>query len=259
MYQRLEQGAEMNLVVCVSQVPDTAARVKIGSDDRHIDEQGVNYVVNPYDEFALEAALQIKEAGEATVTAIGVGPTRVSTALRTALALGCDEAVHLQTAESVDDPLQQARLLAAALAEREYDLILLGKQSVDDDTEAQGPMLATLLGIPCLTELVELEVSGGTVSGAREVEGGKQRYSAALPAVVTTQKGLNEPRYASLKGIMAAKKKEIATPETDTGEAAVEVVRLTLPPPRPEGRIVGEGAEAVPELVRLLREEAKVL
>jgi electron transfer flavoprotein beta subunit len=249
----------MNLVVCVSQVPDTAARVKIGADERHIDEQSVNYVVNPYDEFALEAALQMKEAGGGSVTAIGIGPGRVSTALRTALALGCDDAVHLQTPEPVADPLQQARLLAAALKEREYDLILLGKQSVDDDTEAQGPMLATLLGLPCLTEVVELEVGEGSVSGTREVEGGKQHYSAALPAVVTAQKGLNEPRYASLKGIMAAKKKEIATEEADAGAAPVEVVRLTLPPPRPEGRIVGEGAEAVPELVRLLREEAKVL
>ncbi len=249
----------MNLVVCVSQVPDTAARVKIGADERHIDEQGVNYVVNPYDEYAIEAALQVKDSGGGNVLAIGVGPERVSTALRTALALGCDQAVHLKTSDPVDDPFQQARLLAESLKEREYDLILIGKQSVDDDTEAQGPMLATLLGLPCLTEVVELEVGQGSVSGAREVEGGRQRLSADLPAVVTTQKGLNEPRYASLKGIMAAKKIEIASQEVDPGEATVEVTKLTLPPPRPEGKIVGEGAEAVVELVRLLREEAKVL
>ena len=249
----------MNLVVCVSQVPDTAAKVKIGADERHIDEQGVNYVVNPYDEFAIEAALQKKESDGGSVLAIGVGPERVSTALRTALALGCDEAVHLKTPGPVDDPFQQARLLAAALGEREYDLILVGKQSVDDDTEAQGPMLASLLGLPCLTEVVELEIGEGAVAGTREVEGGRQRLSAELPAVVTTQKGLNEPRYASLKGIMAAKKIQIATEEVDVGDASVEVTRLTLPPPRPEGKIVGEGMEAVPELVRLLREEAKVL
>jgi electron transfer flavoprotein beta subunit len=249
----------MNLVVCVSQVPDTAARVKIGSDERHIDEQGVNYVVNPYDEFAVEAALQLKEANDGAVTAIGIGPDRVSTALRTCLALGCDEAVHIQTVGPVDDPLQQARIYADALKDKAYDLILLGKQSVDDDTEAQGPMLATLLDIPCLTEVVEMEVSGDTISATKEVEGGKQRMQATLPALVTTQKGLNEPRYASLKGIMAAKKMEIATETTDPESGAVEVTRLTMPPPRPEGKIVGEGAEAIPELVRLLREEAKVI
>jgi electron transfer flavoprotein beta subunit len=249
----------MNLVVCVSQVPDTAARVKIGSDERHIDEQGVNYVVNPYDEFAIEEALQLKEANDGTVTAIGIGPERVSTALRTCLALGCDEAIHIQTPGYVDDPLQQARLYADALKEKAYDLILVGKQSVDDDTEAQGPMLATLLDIPCLTEVVEMEVSGDGISASKEVEGGKQRMQAALPAVVTTQKGLNEPRYASLKGIMAAKKMEIAAEPADPGSGAVEVTKLTMPPPRPDGKIVGEGAEAVPELVRLLREEARVL
>lgn len=249
----------MNLVVCVSQVPDTAARVKIGSDERHIDEQGVNYVVNPYDEFAVEAALELKEANGGTVTAIGIGPERVSTALRTCLALGCDDALHLQTTGPVDDPFQQARLYADALNDREYDLILMGKQSVDDDTEAQGPMLATLLGVPCLTEVVELAFEDNVLSAAREVEGGRQRFSSALPAVVTTQKGLNEPRYASLKGIMAAKKKEITVAHVDPGTSPVEVTRLSLPPPRPEGKIVGEGAEAVPELVRLLQEEAKVL
>jgi electron transfer flavoprotein beta subunit len=249
----------MNLVVCISQVPDTAARVKIGSDEKHIDEQDVTYVVNPYDEYAVEAALQLKEAGEGTVTAVGIGPDRVSQALRNCLALGCDDAVHIMTSEPVDDPLQQARLYAAALQERPYDLILTGKQSVDDDTQAQGPMLATLLDLPCLTEVVSLEVTDGVVTITREVEGGKQSVSADLPAVITAQKGLNEPRYASLKGIMAAKKKEIAVVELDPGEATVEIDKLALPPTRPEGRIVGKGSEAVPELVRLLEEEAKIL
>ncbi|MCK4772929.1 MAG: electron transfer flavoprotein subunit beta/FixA family protein [Candidatus Latescibacteria bacterium] len=249
----------MNLVVCISQVPDTAARVKIGSDEKHIDEQDVTYVVNPYDEYAVEAALQLKEAGEGTVTAVGIGPDRVSQALRNCLALGCDDAVHIMTSEPVDDPLQQANLYAAALQERPYDLILTGKQSVDDDTQAQGPMLATLLDLPCLTEVVSLEVTDGVVTITREVEGGKQSVSADLPAVITAQKGLNEPRYASLKGIMAAKKKEIAVIELDQGEATVEIDKLILPPTRPEGRIVGKGSEAVPELVRLLEEEAKIL
>lgn len=249
----------MNLVVCVTQVPDTAARVKIGSDGRHIDEQGVNFVLNPYDEYAVEAALQIKEAHGGTVTAVAAGPERVSLALRNCLALGCDEAIHLKTAGPLDDPLQQARVLAGALADRQYDLVLTGKQSVDDDTQAQGPMLATLLGIPCLTEVVLLELNGNMIEATREVEGGKQTASAALPALVTTHKGLNEPRYASLKGIMAAKKKEIATHDVEAGEATVEVVGLTLPPPRAAGKIVGNGAEAAAELVRLLREEAKVI
>ncbi|MFO7769556.1 MAG: electron transfer flavoprotein subunit beta/FixA family protein [bacterium] len=249
----------MNLIVCLSQVPDTATRVKVGPDGRHIDEQGVSYVVNPYDEYAVEAALQLKESDGGTVTALAIGPERAASALRTALALGCDEAVHLKTGGPVDDPLQEARIFAGALEGRSYDLVLMGKQSVDDDTLAQGPMLATLLEVPCMTELVELEVSGGRARGLREVEGGKQPIESELPALVTTQKGINEPRYASLKGIMAAKKKPIEEVEARPGEEGVKVAELTLPPPRPEGRIVGEGPEAAAELVRLLKEEAKVL
>ena len=249
----------MDMVVCITQVPDTATRVKVGGDGRRIEEQGVNWVLNPYDEYAVEAALQLRETQGGTVTVIGVGPERISAALRNGLALGCDEAIHLKTPGPLDDPLAQTRLLAAALQERSCDLVLTGKQSVDDDTSAQGPMLATLMGIPAVTEVVELEVADGRLTAVREVEGGKQRLSASTPSVVTTHKGLNEPRYASLKGIMAAKKKTIETRETDPGEATLEVLELTLPAPRPAGRIVGEGVEAVPELVRLLREDAKVL
>jgi len=250
----------MNLVVCITQVPDTATRLKIDAGGKRIEEQDVTLVLNPYDEFAVEAAVQAREAGTAEkVTVVAVGPEAVSGALRNALALGCDEAVHLTTDSPIDDPLQQARALAAWLNGVDADLILTGKQSVDDDTQAQGPMLATLLGRPCLTEAVTLELDDSRISITREVEGGKQQVSAALPAVVTTQKGLNEPRYASLKGIMAAKKKEIAELAAETGEAGLEVVTLTLPPPRPEGTIVGEGPDAVSELVRLLREEAKVI
>jgi len=249
----------MNLFVYITQVPDTAARVRIGADERKIDEQDVTWVVNPYDEFAVEAALQIREAGEGTVTVIGIGPERVGTALRSCLALGCDEALHLKTPDPVDDPLQQARLVAQALGDHPHDLIFTGKQSVDDDSQAQGPMIATLLGIPCATEVTSLELSDGSVEVSREVEGGRQTLKLELPALLTTQKGLNEPRYASLKGIMAAKKKEIATVDSDPGEAGFETVQLSLPPARPEGKIVGEGPEAVVELVRLLKEEAKVL
>ncbi len=249
----------MNLVVCITQVPDTAARVKVGGDGRHIDEQGVNWVLNPYDEYAVEAALQFKEQSGGTVRAVAVGPERVATALRSCLALGCDEALHLKTPGPVEDPLLQARLLAAALRERPGDLLLTGKQSVDDDTQAQGPMLATLLGLPCATEVVRLERTEGGLQAVREVEGGKQTVDCPLPAVITTHKGLNEPRYASLKGIMAAKKKTIETVEVDPGPATLEVVALTLPPPRPAGRIIGQGVEAVGELVRLLHEEAKIL
>ncbi len=250
----------MNLFVCITQVPDTATRLKIDAEGKGIEEQDLTLVLNPYDEYAVEAAVQLKEAGTAEkVTAVAVGPEAVSSALRNSLALGCDEAVHLTTEAPLADPLQQARALAAFLGGVEADLILTGKQSVDDDTQAQGPMLATLLDRPCLTEAITLELADGNVTITREVEGGKQQVSAALPAVVTTQKGLNEPRYASLKGIMAAKKKTIEAIAAEAGEAGIEVVTLTLPPPRPEGKIVGEGTEAVPELVRLLREEAKVI
>jgi electron transfer flavoprotein beta subunit len=161
--------------------------------------------------------------------------------------------------EGEPDSLGVARLLAAELAGQGYDLVLFGKQAVDDDAAQVPAMVAELMQLPCATVAVKLEIAGGRATAAREIEGGVETVEMALPAVVAAQKGLNEPRYASLKGIMAAKKKPIAEKAVAAPAPVVETVTLTLPPARPAGRIVGEGAAAVPDLVRALREEAKVL
>jgi electron transfer flavoprotein beta subunit len=248
----------LNIAVCLKQVPSTETRVKIAPDAKHIDPAGVTFVVNPYDEYALEEALQLKEANGGEVTVVSVGGAAVVSAIRSALAMGADKAVLLKTDAEFDN-LAAAKLLAAELAEKGFDLILLGKQAVDDDASQVGPMLAELLKLPCASVVVDLEVNGDRARASREIEGGTEVSEFSLPAVVTAQKGLNEPRYASLKGIMAAKKKPIEEKPITPQPAVVEVLGLELPAPKEPGRIIGEGATAVDELIRVLREEAKIL
>src|SRR5690606_23890800 len=174
------------------------------------------------------------------------------------LAMGADRAVPLKGAAGVDG-LATARALAAELKDAGADLILFGMKAVDDDQQQVGPMVAELLGLPCIAGAAERAVKDGEVICQREIEGGYEVVEAPLPAVVTVTKGKHEPRYPSLKGIMAAKKKPLEEKEAQVGGERVRVIELSYPPERPPGRIVGEGPEAVPELVRLLREEAKVL
>jgi len=247
-------------VVCIKQVADTETRVKVGSDGRSLDPAGVTWILNPYDEFAVEQALRVKEkAGAGEVIAISLGGAGVQTTLRSALALGADRGIHLKHEGPAPDSLAVARALAEAIRPLDANLIWLGKQAVDDDAAQVGPMLATLLDLPCVTVVAAFELAEALATVEREIEGGREVVEVALPAVLTTDKGLNEPRYASLKGIMAAKKKPIEERPAVPGEPNLEVTALALPPPRAAGRIVGEGTAAVPELVRLLREEARVI
>lgn len=248
----------MKLAVLVKLVPDTEASLKVADDRRQIVKADVNFVLNPYDEFAVEEALRLKERLGGTVTAVSLGGEEAVKAIRGALAMGVDEGLHVKSAGGLD-MLGVARALAAALRGGNWDLVLAGKQAVDDDCGAVGPMVACYLGLPHVSTVVKLEVTGGTLVAHREVEGGVEVFQASLPALITCQKGLNEPRYASLKGIMAAKKKPVAEVQAEASPAKVEILRLAYPPTRPAGKIVGTGPEAVPELVRLLREEAKVL
>lgn len=247
-------------VVCIKQVPDTETRVRVGGDGRSLDPAGVTWIINPYDEFAIEAALQLKEKlGAGEVVVVSLGAAGVQTAIRSALAMGADRAIHLKSDAGSPDPLAVALALAAVLRELNPGLVWLGKQAVDDDAAQVGPMLAELLGLPCATRVMKFELDGQVARVEREIEGGVESAEVPLPAVLTTDKGLNQPRFASLKGIMAAKKKTIEERPADLGAPALEVVALELPPPRAAGRIVGEGAAAVPELVRVLREEAKAI
>ncbi len=249
----------MNLIVCIKRVPDTESRITPGGDGVSISTGGVKFVVNPYDEYAIEEALRLKEAaGQGCVTVMTLGGEESKETLRAALAMGADQAVLLKGSPSTDG-LGTAEALAAAIKDREFDLIFFGKQAVDDDNLQVPAMVAELLGLPCATVVVDLQVEAKKVTANREVEGGHEQVEFEMPGVIAAQKGLNEPRYASLKGIMAAKKKPLEEIEVGDAESRVEVLAVTSPPDRAGGEIVGEGADAVPELVRKLREEAKVL
>ena len=250
----------MKIAVCIKRTPDTETRVRMAADGVSLEETGVKFILNPYDEFAVEEALQRKEkAGSGEVVAIALGPDAAQETIRSALAMGADRGVLLKADRVPADALAVAKALAAELKDGGYDLILFGKLAVDDYNHAAGPMVAELLGLPCVTAISKLELEGGKGVAEREIEGGVEVVEFALPAVLTAEKGLNTPRYPALKGIMAAKKKPIETRPAALGAARVQVSALTLPPERKAGRIVGEGPDAVPELVRLLRTEAKVL
>jgi electron transfer flavoprotein beta subunit len=249
----------VKIAVCLRRVPDTTTKIVIGPDGKSILETGVKFVPNPYDEYALEAAIALKEAaGAGETVVVGLGGDAVQETLRTALAMGIDRAVHLQGAPAADG-LANARVLAAHLKEGGYDVVLSGKLAVDDYGQQTGAMIAELLGVPCATAVTRLAVTAGMATVEREVEGGVEEASCALPALFTCDKGLNNPRLPSLKGIMAAKKKPLDVVPVTVEPGAVEVLSLGLPPERAPGKIVGEGAAAVPSLVELLTTEAKVL
>jgi electron transfer flavoprotein beta subunit len=259
----------MKILVMIKQVPDTATQVKVGSDPRTIDTAGVTWIVSPYDEYAVEEALRIKEKrGQGEVVAVSLGPGRVKEALRSCLAMGADRAMHLlDPAWDAADSLTTARALAAVIKQQAPALALFGRQAVDDDMGSVPAQVAELLGWPCASWIMEeaVDEGGKTVRVGRQMEGGLEIFDLPLPAVVSAQKGLNEPRYPTLKGIMGAKKKEIKDVKAaDLGlspEApGISVVKLETLPPRPPGRIIpGEPAEAVKELVRALREDAKAI
>ena len=249
----------MNIVVCVKRVPDTEARIRISGDQRGIETDGVKFVLNPYDEFAVEAALQLTEAaGGGEVTLVTYGDDASKETLRSGLAMGADKAVLLKGSPTMDG-FATAQVLAQELGSHDAGLVLFGVKAVDDDQQQVGLMVAELLGRPCAGGVTEMEVAGETVRGRVAAEGGAQLVEMDLPAVATVTKGKYEPRYASLKGIMAAKRKPLEEKDVEAPAAALIVEGMEPPPARPEGRVVGEGPEAAAELVRLLREEAKVL
>ncbi len=250
----------MNVVVCVKWVPDTETVIKITPDGTGIEHANIKSILNPYDEFAVEAGLQLKEkAGAGEVTVVTLGPDGASAALRSALAMGADNAVHIKGDQGFSNGFTVARILADALTGMTFDVLLFGSRAVDDDGAQVGPMVATLLGLPCASTITKLEIDGARATVERPIEGGVEVCETSLPAAFTCHKGMNEPRYASLKGIMAAKKKPLDERAPATVDPDVELVSLTFPPERPPGKMVGDGVAAVPELVRLLREEAKVI
>jgi len=259
----------LNSVVCISHVPDTETRIKIAADQQHIDETGIKFIVSPYDEFALEEAIRVKEKKGGDVTVMTFGPDRAAQALRECLARGATKAMHIKGEVRDADSLGIAKVLAAAIKSLPHDLVFLGKQGVGTDNALVGPMVAELLGYPQVNVVTHLEVGDDKVTAHREIENAEEIIEASIPAVITAQKGLNEPRYASLKGIMAAKKIPIDTKtasdlglnDADVFKQRVKVIALELPAEKSGGRKIdgSDPAAAAKEIVKYIREEAKAL
>ena len=263
----------MKIVVLVKSVPDTESKIKITPDGSGIDAQGIKYVMNPYDEYAVEEGIRIRERqkDDTTVIAIALGPDRVVDVLRTALAMGADDAIHVNDpAFEGGDATARARVLCEVIRPLGADLILGGKQGIDDDAAQTIPAIAEFLGVPQALIVTELKIEGRTATARRRVEGGDELVELTLPAAVTCEKGLNEPRYASLPGIMKAKKKEIrkvglADAKLDAGQVGAagsktKLVRYHALPERPPVKLIpGDAAQQAKELARLLREEAKII
>lgn len=262
----------MDVVVLLKQVPDTETLIQIADDNASIKTEDVKWVINPYDEFAVEEALRIKEKHGGKVTVLTMGPERAVESMRTALAMGADEGVLIDDpATQGSDALGTAKVLAAALKEIGYDLIIAGQRAVDVDGYQVPAAVAELLGIAQVSVVIKEEITDGKIRCERTIEGGVVVVEADLPALFTTQRGINDPRYASLPGIMKAKKKplvqktlaELGVDPSEVGEANAKcrIRSLSFPPERSPGRIIeGETAEAkAVELVRLLTEEAKVI
>jgi electron transfer flavoprotein beta subunit len=234
-------------------------RFSLSADKKSLDQAGLKYEMGDFDGYALEVGLQLVEKHGGEVAVISVGPDGVQETLRKGLAMGAARAVQLKADQVPFDGLALARALAAELKGAGYDLILFGRVATDTGNGTVGPMTAELLDLPCITSISQLEISEGRGTAQRELEGSAETMQFQLPAVLTIDEGIARPRLASLKGIMAAKKKPLEVKPAQLGEARLVVESMALPPDRPPGRIVGEGVEAVSELLRVLQTEAKVL
>ncbi len=250
----------MKIAVCIKRVPDMEMRFSIAGDCKSLDQSGLKYEMGDFDGYALELGLQLTEKqGSGEVVILSVGPDGVQETLRKGLAMGATRAVQLKSEEVPFDGLAVARALAAELKDGSYDLILFGRMATDTASGTVGPMTAELLGIPSVTSISHLEIGNGRGTARRDLEGASETVEFPLPAVLTIDEGIARPRLASLKGIMAAKKKPLEFKPAQLGNQHLMVEAMELPAERPPGRIIGEGAEAVPELLRLLQTEAKVL
>jgi len=257
----------MNIYVCVKQVPDTETKIKLGAGNNGIETAGIKWIMSPYDEFAVEEALRLREKNAGSiVTVLSAGPTRVVDTIRQALAMGADNGIHIDVPENADNNLCAKALAGALKKEAKIDLVFSGKEAIDDGAAQTSQLAAEYAGLPILTVILNAEYMPTGVKAKREVEGGAiEMLEAPLPVWIAAQKGLNEPRYASLPNIMKAKKKEVkAYKMADVGasdaDQKIRYKNYQLPPPKQAGKkIAGEPAAQAKELVRLLHEEAKVV
>ncbi len=255
----------MKIAVCIKAVPDTEAKIKIADSTTNVDFAGVRFITSPYDEFAIEEALKLKEKHGGETVVVSVGGNEATEVLRDALARGIDSAIHIKDETGLTlDPLSVSKVLAAALSDG-YDVIMCGQQGVGGDNSLVPPMLAELLKMAQVTLLMKLEVEGNKFKAEREIEGAHETVEGTLPAVFSAQKGLNEPRYPSIKGVMAARKKEIAVKDVAAlgvsgTEPKMRVKEMALPVERPAGRLLEGDVDAqIKTLIQLLRSEAQVI
>lgn len=257
----------MNIIVYIKQTFDTEAKIVLDASGK-IDANGVNLIINPYDEFAIEEGIRLKEKLGGEVTVVSMGGARAQEAIRTALAMGVDKAVLVSDpALDNSDEWHNAEVLAKAVSQIPYDIIIAGRIAIDDGASQIAVRLAEILNVPSISSVLKLDVTGTQVTATREIDGGTEVIETSLPVVITAQKGLNDPRYPSVAGIMKAKKKPLQTLTlADLGMSAGDIApkmnvdKYDLPTARQGGRkIPGEAAQAAQELARLLREEAKVL
>ncbi|KHE71733.1 electron transfer flavoprotein subunit beta/FixA family protein [Halobacillus sp. BBL2006] len=257
----------MNIYVLLKRTFDTEEKIAVNNG--RIEDDGAEYIINPYDEYAVEEAINLRDEHGGEVTVVTIGEEDAEKQLRTALAMGADKAVLINTEDDLEegDQFTTVKILEAFFADREVDLILGGNVAIDEASGQVGPRLAERLDIPCVTTITSIEINGESVHIERDVEGDVEKVDTSLPLLVTCQQGLNEPRYPSLPGIMKAKKKpldELEIDDLDLDEDDVEpktkTTEIFLPPEKQAGKVLeGEIDDQVKELVSLLKTEAKVL
>ena len=249
----------MKLVVCVSLVPDSTTKIKIADSQTVIDTSGVTFIINPYDEYAVEEAVQLKEKNGGEVIAVSFGTDKSKEVIKKAFQMGADKGILIKSSDQNFDSYTVARNLADVLKELAPDIIFFGKQSIDFDGLIVPNMVAEMLNMPSVNVVTKLEINGSNVLAEREIEGGKETVEALMPVIIGAQKGLNNPRYPNLKSIMASKSKPIEEKNPVYTGNKSDVTEMHLPVAKGKGKILEGGASSVPELIKMLREEAKVI
>lgn len=248
----------MNILVCISQVPDTTAKIQVSGDGKSIEKTGIKFILNPYDEFAIEEGLRLRERFGGTVTALTVGPETSKEILRTALAMGVDKAGIVKT-DDILDSYNVAENIAGYAKSISPDLVIFGRQSIDFDSSGMAPMVAEMLDLPSISVVSSWNIENNAITAERDIEGGKEVLTCSIPCVISAQKGLNDPRYPKLPDIMKAKSKPIEEIASCHGSALVSLTSMALPSSKRVGMIVGDSEAEITSVVTALHEQAKVI
>ncbi len=248
----------MNILVCISQVPDTTAKIQVSGDGKSIEKTGIKFILNPYDEFAIEEGLRLRERFGGTVIALTVGSETSKEILRTALAMGVDKAGIVKT-DDILDSYNVAENIAGYAKSISPDLVIFGRQSIDFDSSGMAPMVAEMLDLPSISVVSSWNIENNVITAERDIEGGKEVLTCSIPCVISAQKGLNDPRYPKLPDIMKAKSKPIEEIASCHGSALVSLTSMVLPSSKRVGMIVGDSEAEIASVVTALHEQAKVI